>query len=146
MMLLHRCEEYCVSCDAEHTWRVCDWAKHGWLRSIVPSKDTQDLWASHQKKVKNPPWKTKGDFLPLICYTFEIIGKICCKKVFVSDKDFLLQQAIFPSKFAKWLTKVTFCTFKQRYSAQVWAPKTVAWFYFASWIFSNYLLDKMLTM
>ena len=56
---------------------------------------------SRPKKVKNPPWKTKGDFLPLICYVFEIIGKIGCKKVFVSDKDFLLQQAIFPSKFAK---------------------------------------------
>jgi len=23
--------------------------------------------APPQKKVKNPPWKTKGDFLPLIC-------------------------------------------------------------------------------
>ncbi|MBQ4273262.1 MAG: hypothetical protein IJB95_06435 [Clostridia bacterium] len=68
---------------------------------VLFRQKTHRTYEQAPKKVKNPPWKTKGDFLPLICYTFEIIGKLGCKKVFVSDKDFLLQQAIFPSKFAK---------------------------------------------
>ena len=68
---------------------------------VLFRQKTHRTYEQDQKKVKNPPWKTKGDFLPLICYTFEIIGKIGCKKVFVSDKDFLLQQAIFCSKLEK---------------------------------------------
>ena len=68
---------------------------------VLFRQKTHRTYEQDQKKSKIPLGKPKGDFLPLICYVFEIIGKIGCKKVFVSDKDFPLQQAIFPSKFAK---------------------------------------------
>jgi len=56
---LHRCEQYCVSCDAEHTWNVygqprtsVPTAKCGRLRSRFAVKKQIDI-ASKTKKIPN---------------------------------------------------------------------------------------------
>ena len=40
---LHRCEQYCVSCDADNTWKVFDWAKCWRLRSRFATKKQIEL-------------------------------------------------------------------------------------------------------
>ena len=79
----------------EHTWRVCDWAKHGWLRSIVPSKDTQDLWAS-PKKSKIPLGKPKGIFYRWFVMCLRYFAKLVAKKFLLVTKIFFCNKQFFP--------------------------------------------------
>ena len=39
---LHRCEQYCVSCDV-HTWKVCDRTKRRYLRRTFAVKKKADI-------------------------------------------------------------------------------------------------------
>jgi len=44
---LHRCEQYCVSCDAEHTWNV-----YGQPRTSVTEQNVEDCAVGLPSKSK----------------------------------------------------------------------------------------------
>ena len=115
-----------------------------WLRSIIPSKDTQDLWA-RQKKSKIPLGKPKGIFYRWFVIRLRYFAKIGAKEILLVTKIFLCNMQFFPQNSQSDWQKVTFCMFWQSFVYNFECCRRLL-YSLCELFFANYLLDKMLTM